>query len=141
MNFPKNPLARYGSVKFSTSSPAQVTAMLYDGLFRFLREAMAAMETKDRARSGERIQRAHAILRHLLGGMVPDANPLLYERLTSLYLFALRHSTLANAKRDPAMLEEIIRVLTPLRDAWNTAAQRTAAAAADEAGRALAKAG
>ena len=137
MNFPKNPLARYGSVKFSTSSPAQVTAMLYDGLFRFLREAIAAMVAKDRARAGERIQRAHAILRHLLGGMVEDANPLLYERLTSLYLFALRHSTLANAKRDPARLEEIIRVLTPLRDAWNVAAQRASAAPAQG----LAKAG
>jgi len=135
MSYPTNALAKYGTVSIATSSPAQVTVMLYDGLFRFLREAMVAMEAGDRPRTGERISRAHAILRHMLGSMVPEANPLLHERLTSLYLFGLRHSTAANLKRDPAMLEEIIRVLLPLRSAWAVAAERTVqqAAAAREA--------
>jgi flagellar protein FliS len=131
MNYPTNALAKYGSVSVATSSPAQVTVMLYDALFRFLREAMVAMQAGDRPRTGERIHRAHAILRHLLGAMVPEANPLLHERLTALYLFAMRHSTLANLKRDPAMLEEIIRVLLPLRGAWSVAAERTAREAAE----------
>jgi flagellin-specific chaperone FliS len=63
--------------------------------------------------------------------MIPEANPLLHERLTALYLFGMRHSTLANAKRDPAMLEEVIRVLLPLRGAWATAADRAVREAAD----------
>ncbi len=126
MNYPKNALARYSSVSFSTSSPAQVTVMLYDGLFRFLREAMVALQAGDRARAGERVHRAHAILRHLLGAMVPEANPTLHERLTALYLFAMRRSTEANVKGEPAMLEEIIRVLLPLRGAWSVAAERVA---------------
>jgi flagellar protein FliS len=98
--------------------------MLYDGLFRFLREASAAIAAGDRARTGERIRRAQAILRHLLGAMVPEANPLLHERLTALYLFAMRRATEANLSRDPAMLEEIIRVLLPLRTAWSAVANR-----------------
>jgi flagellar protein FliS len=136
MNYPTNALAKYGTVNFSTSSPAQIVVMLYDGLFRFLREAMAAMEAKNPARTGEQIHRAHAILRHLLGSMVPEANPLLHERLTSLYMFAMRHCTAANLKRDPKMLEEVIRVLLPLRGAWAVAAERgvrEAAAARAEA--------
>ncbi len=130
MSYPKNALARYSAVSFSTSSPAQLTVMLYDGLFRFVREAMAAFEAKDRARAGERIRRGHAILRHLLGSMVPEANPLLHERLTSLYLFAMQRMTEANLKRDPALLADVIRVLLPLRGAWSVAAERTAQAAA-----------
>ncbi len=126
MNYPTSALAKYGTVEIATSSPAQVVVMLYDGLFRFLREAMTALEGGDRPRAGERIQRAHAILRHLLGGMEPEANPLLYERLTALYLFAMRHSTEANLRRDPAMLAEVIRVLLPLRGAWSVAAERSA---------------
>jgi flagellar protein FliS len=101
--------------------------MLYDGLFRFLREAMAAIEARDRARTGERLQRAHAILKHLLGSMVPEANPLLHERLTALYMFAMRRCTEAQLKRDPAMLEEVIRVLAPVRSAWSVAAARSGA--------------
>jgi flagellar protein FliS len=124
VTYAKNPLARYSAVNFSTSSPAQITVMLYDGLFRFLREAMAALEAGDRARAGERIHRAHAILKHLLGSMVPEANPTLHERLTSLYLFAMRHCTQANLQKSPEMLAEVIRVLLPLRGAWSTVAER-----------------
>jgi flagellar protein FliS len=128
VTYAKNPLARYSAVNFSTSSPAQITVMLYDALFRFLREAMAALEAGDRPRAGERIHRAHAILKHLLGSMVPEANPTLHERLTSLYLFAMRHSTQANLQKDPALLAEVIKVLLPLRGAWSTVAERGRAA-------------
>jgi flagellar protein FliS len=125
MSYPNSPLAKYGAVNITTSSSGQFVVMLYDGIFRYLREAAAAMREGNRPRVGERIGRAHAILRHLLGAMVPEANPVLHERLTALYLFAMRHTTLANARRDPAMLEEVIRVLVPLRSAWNVAADQT----------------
>jgi flagellar protein FliS len=144
MSYPKNSLAKYGSVNITTSSPGQFVVMLYDGIFRYLREAAEAIRSGDRARAGERIGRANAIFRHLLGSMVPEANPLLYERLTALYLFGMRHSTEANLKRDPAMLEEVIRVLVPLRSAWSVAtdqAVREAAAGRAAMPTALAKTG
>jgi flagellar protein FliS len=124
MNYPTSSLAKYRTVSIATSSPAQVVVMLYDGIFRFLREAMTAFEAGDRRRAGESIGRAQAIVRHLLGSMVPEANPILHERLTSLYLFALHHTTLANLKRDPAMLKKVIEVLLPLRTAWSVASTR-----------------
>jgi flagellar protein FliS len=126
MNYPTNALAKYRTVSISTSSPEQVVVMLYDGIFRFLREAIAALEAGERGRAGERIGRAHAILRHLLGSMVPEANPVLHERLTSVYLFAMHHSTRANLNKDPAMLNQVINVLLPLRSAWSVAANRPA---------------
>ena len=55
-----NVLSRYGAVQVTTSTPGQILVMLYDGLFRFLGEARAALVAKERARAGERIGRAHA---------------------------------------------------------------------------------
>jgi flagellar protein FliS len=146
MSYSTSALSKYRTVSIATSSPAQIVVMLYDGIFRFLREAMVAIEAGDRAKTGERIGRAHAILKHLLGSMVPEANPLLHERLTQVYLFSMHHSTAANLKQDAAMLREVIAVLLPLRSAWSATADRvvreTAGAAnGAEASAALAKTG
>ena len=129
MNLPSQAaLARYGAVKVTTASPAQVLLMLYDGLLRFLREGQAAMEAKDRAKVGERIGRAHAILTHLLSTLDFPKNPGLCAQLQALYLFGMRHLLKANIKQDPAMLGELVVIFMPLRDAWSTAAAEVAAA-------------
>jgi flagellar protein FliS len=117
MNLPTQGLARYGAVSVTTASPGQIVVMLYDGLFRFLREAMAAMEAKDRAKTAERINRSIAILEQLLVGLDRSVFPSLCDKLEPLYAFCMRHIVEANAHRDPAGLADVIRILTPLREA------------------------
>ena len=96
--------------------------MLYDGLLRFsIREAKAGMEAMDRKRACERISRSHAILVQLVGSLDPQHAPELCQQLQGVYLFGMRHLVRANIDQDPAKLDEIIKVLTPLRDAWATA--------------------
>src|SRR5579884_2100577 len=102
MNLPSHAaLARYAAVKVTTANPGQLLVMLYDGLLRFLREAQAAMRADDRARAGERISRAHAILEHLMAGLDPTHAPELCDRLRSLYVFCMHHLVRANLDRDP----------------------------------------
>jgi flagellar protein FliS len=100
--------------------------MLYDGLFRFLREAMGAMEAKDRAKTAERTNRSIAILEQLLIGLDRSVFPSLCDKLEPLYAFCMRHIVEANAHRDPAGLADVIRILTPLREAWVVAAEQVA---------------
>jgi flagellar protein FliS len=126
MNAQGHGLARYGAVNVTTATPGQIVVMLYDGLFRFLREAMAAMEVKDRARTAERTTRALAILEQLLLGLDRSAFPSLCDKLEPLYAFCMRHVVSANARRDPGGLAEVIRILTPLREAWVIAVQQVA---------------
>jgi flagellar protein FliS len=126
MNLPTQGLARYGAVSVTTASPGQIVVMLYDGLFRFLREAMAAMEAKDRAKTAERINRSIAILEQLLVGLDRSVFPSLCDKLEPLYAFCMRHIVEANAHRDPAGLADVIRILTPLREAWVVAADQVA---------------
>jgi len=114
-------LSRYGVVKVTTCSPGQLLVMLYDALFRFLREGAVAMEAKDRAKANERITRSLAILEQLLLGLNREALPTLYEKLSPLYGFCMSHITAANLHQDPTKLADVVRILSPLRDAWGNA--------------------
>jgi flagellar protein FliS len=131
MNLPSQAaLARYGAVKVTTASPGHLLVMLYDGLLRFLREGQAAMEKKERGKAGEKVSRCHAILAHLLETMDPTHNPALCAHLQPLYIFCMQHLLKANLEQDPEKLAEIVRILTPLRDAWASAVAQLAAASA-----------
>jgi len=122
MNLPtQNALARYGAVKVTTASPGNLLVLLYEGLLRFLREAQVAMQANERARAGERLGRAQAILHHLLGSLDKAQAPALCENLQSLYVFSMGHLLKANVEQKPEKIADVIRVLTPLRDAWVTA--------------------
>ena len=129
---------RYRSTQVTTCTPGQLLVLLYDGLFRFLGEAKGAMESGDRARAGERVDRAYAILEELAGALQPSAAPAICENLQAIYLFCMGRVVEANVKRDPAGIDDVVRVLSPLREAW-----RIAAAEADKADaqRAIAKVG
>ena len=84
MSGPSTVLSRYGTVQVTTSTPGQLLVMMYDGLFRFLGEAVVAMRANDRARSGERISRSHSILEMLASTLEPDHAPELCENLLAL---------------------------------------------------------
>ncbi len=123
-------ISRYKAVQVTTSSPGHILVMLFDGVFRFMDEAKEALSSGDRARFGQRISKAHAILEHLAGTLDHSVSPELCTNLEALYLFCMGHLAEANIHRDPAKLDEVARILEPLRDAWRTAAQQVAAAGA-----------
>jgi flagellar protein FliS len=134
MNLPTQAaLARYGAVKVTTANPGQILVMLYDGLLRFLREAQTHIANKDRAKAGERISRSHAILAYLLGTLDPQHNPDLCKNLQGIYVFCMQHLLLANLQQDTAKLADVVRILTPLREAWTTAVAQGAKPAAPAA--------
>ncbi|MEO7109029.1 MAG: flagellar export chaperone FliS [Polyangiaceae bacterium] len=113
-------LNRYKNVQVKTSSPGELLVMLYDGLFRFLGEAKTAMESGERARAAERISRSHQILQQLNNGLNREHAPDLCDNLHRLYLFAMGHIVQANIQQKPENIAEVLRVLTPLREAWTT---------------------
>ncbi len=128
-----NLLSRYGTVQATTSSPGQILVMLYDGLFRFLNEAKVAMQEKRRGRAGELISRAHAILDTLSATLIHSHAPELCSNLEAVYMFCMQQLITANVYLKPELINEVMRVLTPLREAWTevvTHSQSTALAAA-----------
>jgi len=112
---------RYKAVQVQTSSPGNILIMLYDGMFKFIEEAHAATLADDRARAGERIGRAHAILVELAATLDKSQSPELCENLESIYVFCMGQLVQANLHRDAQRLNDVIRVLTPVRDAFKQA--------------------
>jgi flagellar protein FliS len=120
-----SPLERYKSVQVKTSSPGELLVMLFDGLFRFMDEALVAMRADDRARAGDRISRAHAILSELAATLNKSAAPELCENLEALYFFCMTRLVEANLYRDQDRIEECKRILEPVRDGFKGAVYET----------------
>jgi len=117
-------ISRYKSVQVKTANPGDLLVMLFDGCFRFLNEARQAMEREDRARAGERLDRAYAILSELVSTLRPEIWPELCENLEGVYLFCMSHIVRANLKQDPEMVAEITRILDPMREAFREAVRQ-----------------
>ncbi|MDB4943515.1 MAG: Flagellar biosynthesis protein FliS [Labilithrix sp.] len=110
--------ARYKGVQVQTCSPVQLLVMLYDGALRFVAEAQAAMVAKDRARAGDRIGRAHAIVTELTATLDHEQAPELCENLLALYSFCTRRLLEANLAQDPKILADVVIALTPIREGF-----------------------
>jgi flagellar protein FliS len=118
---------RYKQVRFNTSSPGELLLALYDGLFRFLNGARACFEVKQDARAREQISKAHAIVSELLLALDHKVSPELCANLAALYDFVLFRLSEANRNRDLNAIDDAIRVLVPLREAWQLAVPAAAA--------------
>ncbi len=110
--------ARYTQVRNSTSTPGELLLALYDGLFRFLNGAKACIENKHLPRARELLSKCHAILSELTIALDHDVSPELCGRLEGLYGFCIDRVQVASRKLNTTAIEEVTRVLTPLREAW-----------------------
>ncbi|MFO0553054.1 MAG: flagellar export chaperone FliS [Polyangiaceae bacterium] len=119
-------LNRYKTVRASTSSPGELLNMLFDGIFKFLDEAIEATDINDRARAGDRISRAHAILTELAASLRKDAAPELCDNLEAVYFFCMTRLVEANIHRDAARIREVERILDPIRESFRLASAEVA---------------
>jgi flagellar protein FliS len=119
--------AKYKEVAAKTSTPGELLIALYDGLFRFLLGAKHCLENGQRGRGSELISKSHAIISELFMALDHKQSPELCERLAAVYDFCLSRLTEANMKSDVVKIDEVIRVLTPLREAWRIAVPKAQA--------------
>jgi flagellar protein FliS len=128
MQLAENVAARYQNVQLSTSSPGELLIALYDGLFKFLHIARYALGPgKKRAQASEAISRAHAIVSELYMALDHRHAPELCQNLEALYGFCLDRILYANLHNDPQAIEDVMRVLTPVREAFGIAVKSLAA--------------
>jgi flagellar protein FliS len=109
---------RYQQVQATTSTPGQVLLALYDGLFRFLNGARLCFDNKQLVKGREMLSKSHAIISELLLALDHSKAPELCYQLESIYDFCMGTIVQANLKTDAQLISDVIRVLTPLREAW-----------------------
>src|ERR1041384_6262308 len=112
----------YREVAVQTASPAQLIVMLYDGAIRFLQRASEGVNQEDPAEFNQAINnnilRAQAIIHELDRSLDMEKGGEFAATMRRLYDYFHRRLHESNLMKKPEGIEEIIRRLTVLRDAW-----------------------
>lgn len=103
----------------SSASPHQLVLMLYDGFLESVGRARAAMAGGVIDLKCAQISRAVRILEEgLIAGLDLETGGEIAQNLRNLYSYAVIQLTRSNLRNDPALLNEVERLIRPLRDAW-----------------------
>ncbi len=100
------------------ASPAQLVVMLYDGALRFIEGGRLAMRAKDLSRQNDALQRAQRIVTELLSTLDRAQGGEIATNLASLYGFVLDRLATANIEDREPPLDEAVKTLRELREAW-----------------------
>lgn len=119
----------YLQTQVQSRTPVELVVMLYDGAIGFLGQARDAMGAGDMIAKRHALSRGVAIVQELQHMLNLEAGGEVAARLDGLYTYILGRCYEANAQRDTAGLEESIRLMTPLRDAWAAIATQPSPAA------------
>ncbi|MDW5597017.1 flagellar export chaperone FliS [Conexibacter stalactiti] len=101
-----------------TAPPERLVVMLYDGARRFLYQAAVTMRNGDIQTSHERLRRAEAIIDHLLSTLDMSQGEVA-QQLESIYVFCQRLLAEGRIRQDAEKLDQVSRLLSELRDAWD----------------------
>ncbi len=115
-----NPQQRYLEIQIQTATPEKLVTLLYDGAIRFMSQAKLHIQQSDLEKANNSIIRAQDILFELKATLNMDAGEIA-ANLDSLYDFMINALVEANIKKDQAKIDEVIGLVSELRDTWNQA--------------------
>lgn len=129
-----NPAESYAKVgvdaAVETSDPHRLVLMLFDGAIVAVNLAKIHMEAGEVPQKGAAISKAIDLINNgLLASLDMDAGGELADRLAALYDYMTQRLLFANLKNSMAALDEVVELLTSLRDAWAQIAPSDQAAA------------
>jgi flagellar protein FliS len=112
----------YRQVATQTASPGQLVMLLYDGIIRFLEQARQGFSKDDPKEFNEtinnNIQRAQAIINEMNQSLNMAQGGEFAVRLRSLYDYFDRRLQESNVAKTIAGIDEVLKHVTVLRDAW-----------------------
>lgn len=122
MNTMNRALSAYADVDLqtaiATASPVQIIVLLYDGAINALAAAKGRMQERNLAEKGALISKAIGIVEGLRAVLDHGKGGDISRNLDDLYDYMKRRLVAANLNNEPAGLEEVIRLLQTLREAW-----------------------
>jgi flagellar protein FliS len=125
----------YRRVESESRSPVELVVMLFDGLLRFAADARAAHERNDLRQRGAAVSRALAIVSHLQTTLDLEQGGAVAEEMDNLYTYVTSRLMDVTLKHDAAACDEIVKLVSPIRDAWSQVATSPPVAAGAVAAR------
>ena len=121
-----NARATYMDASIATASPARLLVMLYERLVLDVQRGLDAQQRGDVEQTHRQLMHAQDIVMELHSSLRVDGFTG-GQGLADLYSYLHRQLVVANVRRDPAVTEECLRIVTDLCDTWRQAALESAA--------------
>lgn len=116
-----NPYATYQNNSVTTSTPGELTLMLYNGCLKFIQQAKRGLETGNIEEKNTSIQKAQAIITELM--LTLDSSYPISKNMLVLYEFANSRLIDGNIKNDAALFDEASDIIMEFRDTWKQVIQ------------------
>ena len=110
--------SQYKKNELENLDPAEVVARLYQALGQCLVAARKAIVDSDVKVQGEESGRALAIITELQTGLNMEEGGEIAENLSSLYSYLVQEITRGNVGNKPELMDNAIRTVEPLTEAW-----------------------
>lgn len=113
----------------SAADPHKLISMLFEGALLAISNARSGIQRNDIAAKGVAIGKATAIIDEgLQASLDKNVGGELAHNLSALYEYMVTRLVTANLKNDIAALDEVSRLLTDLKGAWDSLRPNTAQA-------------
>ncbi|HWI13560.1 MAG TPA: flagellar export chaperone FliS [Burkholderiales bacterium] len=137
---PQHALNAYAKVGIETgleaADPHRLILMLFDGAMLATLDAKRHMASGNLAGKGESISKAIMIIEDgLRASLDLRVGGALAQNLRALYSYMSQRLLMASVRKDPAMMDEVHKLLVELRDAWAAIEPGASAPAASAAAR------
>jgi flagellar protein FliS len=109
----------YKEVDIETASGLKLVVMLYQGAIRFLGIAKDAIRDRKLDVAHNNLLKAQDIVLELISSLNFDAGEIAHN-LYSLYMYMNRRLIEANVAKDVTIIDEVIKLMTTLKEAWET---------------------
>jgi flagellar protein FliS len=108
----------YLRTKVMTASPVELRLMLVDGAIRFAGQCQEGLSNRNFEQAFEGSRQCRAILTELLSGLRSAQDPILCQRLNSLYTFLISRMMEAMAEKDSSLIDSVLQLLAYERETW-----------------------
>lgn len=108
----------------SRASPVELVLLLTDGLLDELARARAHIAAKRYEQKAASIDKCVEIINGLSSSLDFEQGGETVANLANIYEFCANHLHGAGIKMDPAMVDEVVRILTTIRQGWKGVQER-----------------
>lgn len=108
----------YQNTDIQTASQKKLIIMLYDGMITFMNQAIDAIDHKKIEKAHHLLTKVGRILLELLSTLKEDKKSEISINLKKLYMYSYEKIVLSNLKKDKDDIEEIIQIMSNLREGW-----------------------
>lgn len=107
-----------------SAGPHRLVAMLFEGLLDSMNQARGAIRSGNLEAKGKSIGRAVRIVEEGLRAALDMRAGALANDLQQLYSYITLRLTQANLRNDESAIEECMRLIVPVKDAWDAIAEQ-----------------